>query len=57
MTVAEVARAPGISESAVRQRVKRGGLEHERTPTGRLVVYLSSAATSETGREHRSIVV
>jgi len=51
MTVAEAARALGISESAVRERVKRGRLEHERTPDGRLIVYLDSAATSETGRE------
>jgi signal peptidase I len=51
MTVAEAARALGISESAVRKRVKRGRLEHERTPDGRLIVYLNSAATSETGRE------
>jgi signal peptidase I len=46
MTVAEAARALGISESAVRQRVKRGTLEHERAPDGRLIVYLDSAATS-----------
>ncbi len=51
MTVAEAARALGISESAVRNRVKRGRLEHERTSDGRLVVYLDSAATSATGRE------
>src|SRR5215207_5386207 len=51
MTVAEAARALGISESAVRKRVKRGTLEHERTPDGRLIVYLNNAATSETGRD------
>ena len=51
MTVSEAARALGISESAVRKRVKRGSLEHERTPEGRLVVYLDSAATSATSRE------
>src|SRR5829696_3239066 len=51
MTVAEAARALGISESAVRKRVKRGRLEHERTPNGRLIVYLNSAATSETDRD------
>src|SRR5215216_3025615 len=51
MTVAEAARALGISESAVRNRVKRGTLEHERTPNGRLIVYLNSAATSETDRD------
>jgi len=50
MTVAEAARALGISESAVRNRVKRGKLEHERTPNGRLIVYLNSAATSATDR-------
>src|SRR5215204_3357480 len=51
MTVAEAARALDISESAVRNRVKRGTLEHERTPDGRLIVYLDSAATSATGRD------
>ena len=51
MTVAEAARALGISESAVRKRVKRGTLEYERTPDGRLIVYLNSAATSATGRD------
>ena len=47
MTVAEAARALGISESAVRKRVKRGKLEHEHAPNGRLIVYLNSAATSD----------
>ena len=51
VTVAAAARALGISESAVRKRVKRGTLEHERTSNGRLIVYLDSAATSVTGRE------
>src|SRR5829696_7879091 len=51
MTVAEAARVLHISEGAVRKRVQRGTLEHERTPGGHLVVYLDSAATSETGRE------
>ena len=50
-TVAEAARELGISESAVRQRVKRGRLKHERTPGGRLIVYLDNAATSETSSE------
>ena len=51
MTVAEAARTLGISESAVHERAKRGELEHERTPNGRLIVYLDSAATSATGRD------
>jgi excisionase family DNA binding protein len=51
MTVAEAARALGISDSAVRKRVKRGKLEHERTPDGRVFVYLDDAATSASGRD------
>jgi signal peptidase I len=51
MTVAEAARVLGISESAVRKRVKRGTLDHERTPEGRLFVYPDGAASSKTGRE------
>jgi excisionase family DNA binding protein len=51
ITVAEVARALGISDSAVRKRVKRGKLEHERTPDGRVFVYLDDAATSASGRD------
>ena len=51
MTVAEAARVLHISEGAVRKRVQRGTLEHERTAGGHLVVYIDSAATSETGRE------
>ena len=51
MTVAEAARVLHISEGAVRKRVQRGTLEHERTAGGHLVVYLDSATTSKTGRE------
>ena len=51
MTVAEAARALGISDSAVRKRVKHGKLEHERTPNGRVFVYLDDAATSASGRD------
>ena len=51
MTVAEAARALGISENAVRKRVKRGKLEHERTPNGRVFVYLDDAATSASGHD------
>ena len=49
MTVAEAARALGISEGAVHQRVERGELEHEHTPNGRLIVYLDSAVASAAG--------
>ena len=54
MTVAEAARALGISESAVRKRVKRGKLEHEHAPNGRLIVYLDSAATSDEPHEAKT---
>jgi len=50
MTVAEAARALGISDSAVRKRVKSGKLEHERTPDRRVYVYLD-AATSTSGHD------
>ena len=50
MAVAEAARALGISDSAVRKRVKSGKLEHERTPDGRVYVYLD-AATSTSGHD------
>ena len=52
MTVAEAARALGVSQSTVRRRVKHGKLEHERTPNGRLIVYLDKATTSATHRDH-----
>ncbi len=51
MTVAEAARALGISDSAVRKRVKSGKLEHERTPDGRVYVYLGDTATSTSGHD------
>jgi hypothetical protein len=50
MTVAEAARTLGISVNAVRQRLKRGTLESERTPDGRVFVYLDDAATQEANR-------
>ncbi len=50
MTVAEAARALGISESAVHQRVKRGELGREHTSNGQLIVYLDGAAAIATSR-------
>jgi hypothetical protein len=40
VTVQEAARQLGITESAVRKRVQRGILEHDKEPDGRLYVYL-----------------
>jgi hypothetical protein len=48
LTVAEAARALGISEGAVRKRVERGKLAAEHAPDGRLIVYLGRDTTSAT---------
>jgi excisionase family DNA binding protein len=50
MTVAEAAHVLGISEGAVRKRVERKQLQAERTPNGRLLVYLDTSATN--ARDH-----
>jgi hypothetical protein len=42
VTVQEAARQLGITESAVRKRVQRGILEHDKEPDGRLYVYLDT---------------
>lgn len=54
MTVNEAAKVLGISEGAVRKRVERGKLEHERTPDGRLIVRLDTSATSRDRVRDRS---
>jgi predicted ArsR family transcriptional regulator len=41
-SVQEAARRLGITESAVRKRVQRGLLEHDKEPDGRLYVYLGT---------------
>src|SRR5918995_1619653 len=40
LTIQEAARALGISEGAVRKRVTRGSLEHDKEDDGRVYVYL-----------------
>jgi hypothetical protein len=42
LTIQEAARALGISEGAVRKRVTRGTLQHEKEPDGRIYVYLDA---------------
>jgi hypothetical protein len=46
MTVTEASKILGISEGAVRKRVERGKLAHDRAPDGRLIVYLDATATT-----------
>jgi hypothetical protein len=45
LTIQEAARRLGISEGAVRKRVTRGSLEHEKEPSGRVFVYLDERTT------------
>jgi excisionase family DNA binding protein len=41
LTVAEAAERLGVTQDAVRQRVRRDTIEHERTEDGRVYVYLT----------------
>jgi len=45
ITVAEAAERLGISQDAVRQRIRRGTIDYERTAEGRLYVYLTPQDT------------
>ena len=42
LTIQEAARALGVSEGAVRKRVTRGTLKHEKDDDGRVYVYLDA---------------
>ena len=42
MTIQEAARRLGVSEGAVRKRVTRKTLEHDKEPDGRIYVYLAA---------------
>jgi hypothetical protein len=48
VTVQEASRRLGVTESAVRKRVQRGLLPHDKEPDGRLYVYLD---TQDIGRD------
>jgi hypothetical protein len=41
-TIQEAARHLGVSEGAIRKRVNRGTLEHDKDPDGRVYVYLNT---------------
>ncbi len=41
LTVAEAAEQLGVTQDAVRQRIRRNTIEHERTEDGRVYVYLT----------------
>jgi excisionase family DNA binding protein len=44
LTVQEAAHRLGVSESAVRKRIKRGTLRREKTEDGRILVYMEPSA-------------
>jgi hypothetical protein len=44
LTIQEAARRLGISEGAVRKRVARGSLEHDKEDDGRVYVYVDAGA-------------
>lgn len=43
-TIQEAAHTLGVSESAIRKRIKRGTLEHEKAEGGRVLVYLEAGS-------------
>ena len=49
LTIQEAAHRLGVSESAIRKRIKRGTLKREKTEDGRVLVYMES--TSAPGTE------
>jgi excisionase family DNA binding protein len=42
MTVQEAARRLGVTDDAIRKRIQRGTLEHDKDPDGRVYVYLGA---------------
>src|SRR5829696_7363337 len=46
MTVAEAAAVLGVSQDAVRKRIKRDSIRYEHAPNGRVYVYLDASQTA-----------
>jgi excisionase family DNA binding protein len=44
LTIQEAAHRLGVSESAIRKRIKRGTLKREKTEDGRILVYMEPSA-------------
>ena len=42
VTVQEAARRLGVKDDAIRKRIQRGSLEHDKDPDGRVYVYLDA---------------
>ncbi len=43
VTIQEAARRLGVKEDAIRKRIQRGSLRHEKTPEGRVFVWVDAA--------------
>lgn len=53
VTVQEAAASLGVKDDAVRKRIQRGTLEHEKGPDGRVYVYLDeSSVASQDGQDN-----
>jgi excisionase family DNA binding protein len=48
LTIQEAAHRLGVSESAIRKRIKRGTLKREKTEDGRVLVYMESTSVPGT---------
>jgi excisionase family DNA binding protein len=60
LTIQEAAHRLGVSESAVRKRIKRGTLQREKTEDGRVLVYMESASapgTEEVRTPERDVLI
>jgi excisionase family DNA binding protein len=54
LTVAEAAGRLGVSQDAVRKRIKRGSIRYERDEDGRVYVYLDASETTQDKTEDAS---
>jgi hypothetical protein len=56
VTVQEAARRLGVSEQAIRKRVKRGTLEHDKQPDGRVYVYLDGVTDEVVNPDNNALI-
>jgi excisionase family DNA binding protein len=49
VTIQEAARRLGVKEDAIRKRIQRGSLRHEKTPEGRVFVWVDAAQDTYQG--------
>src|SRR3954451_11818335 len=56
VTVQEAARHLGVSEQAIRKRVKRGTIEHDKEEDGRVYVYLDSVLDGVTNPNNDTLI-